>query len=136
MEKVFTVPGEPKGKGRPRFTRFSAPYTPESTVSYEEKVRLAFWEKCGTELINRDIPLTLEITAIFAVPESTSKKRRTQMLAWAILPTKKPDADNIAKIIADALNGVAWHDDAQITEMTVRKVYGENPEVRVRILSE
>ena len=136
MEKVFTVPGEPKGKGRPRFTRFSTPYTPENTVSYEEKVRLAFWEKCGTELINRDIPLTLEITAVFAVPESTSKKRRTQMLAWAILPTKKPDADNIAKIIADALNGVAWHDDAQITEMHVRKVYGEIPEVRVRILSE
>ncbi len=35
--------------------------------------------------------------------------------------TRKPDADNIAKSVMDALNGMAWEDDAQVTELTVRK---------------
>lgn len=131
MKLEFTVKGEPQGKGRPRFTRIGKPYTPENTASYEEKVRLAYWEQCGMEMAAAGIPLTLEITAVFGVPERFSKAVRQKMLAWEILPTKRPDADNIAKIIADALNGVAWHDDAQVTDMTIRKVYGENPEVRV-----
>ena len=41
---VFTVPGEPQGKGRPRFARpkgsnFTMAYTPEKTVSYENRVK-------------------------------------------------------------------------------------------------
>lgn len=131
MKLEFTVKGEPQGKGRPRFTRIGKPYTPENTASYEEKVRLAYWEQCGMEMAAAGIPLTLEITAVFGVPERFSKAVRQKMLAWEILPTKRPDADNIAKIIADALNGVAWHDDAQVVSMAVSKVYGETPEVRV-----
>lgn len=131
MKLEFTVSGEPQGKGRPRFTRIGKPYTPENTASYEEKVRLAYWEQCGMEMAAAGIPLTLEITAVFGVPERFSKAVRQKMLAWEILPTKRPDADNIAKIIADALNGVAWHDDAQVVSMAVSKVYGEIPEVRV-----
>ena len=131
MKLEFTVKGEPQGKGRPRFTRIGKPYTPENTASYEEKVRLAYWEQCGMEMAEAGIPLTLEITAVFGVPERFSKAVRQKMLAWEILPTKRPDADNIAKIIADALNGVAWHDDAQVVSMAVSKVYGETPEVRV-----
>ena len=131
MKLEFTVSGEPKGKGRPRFTRIGKPYTPENTASYEEKVRLAYWEQCGMEMAAAGIPLTLEITAVFGVPERFSKAVRQKMLAREIRPTKRPDADNIAKIVADALNGVAWHDDAQVVSMAVSKVYGETPEVRV-----
>lgn len=131
MKLEFTVSGEPQGKGRPRFTRIGKPYTPENTASYEEKVRLAYWEQCGMEMAAAGIPLTLEITAVFGVPERFSKAVRLKMLAWEIRPTKRPDADNIAKIVADALNGVAWHDDAQVVNMAVSKVYGETPEVRV-----
>lgn len=131
MKLEFTVKGEPQGKGRPRFTRIGKPYTPENTASYEEKVRLAYWEQCGMEMAAAGIPLTLEITAVFGVPERFSKAVRQKMLACEIRPTKRPDADNIAKIVADALNGVAWHDDSQVVSMAVSKVYGENPEVRV-----
>ena len=131
MKLEFTVSGEPQGKGRPRFTRIGKPYTPENTASYEEKVRLAYWEQCGMEMAAAGIPLTLEITAVFGVPERFSKAVRQKMLALEIRPTKRPDADNIAKIVADALNGVAWHDDAQVVSMAVSKVYGETPEVRV-----
>ena len=55
------------------------------------------------------------------------------MLAGRTLPTKKPDADNVMKIILDALNGVAYEDDRQIVALAIRKTYGEKPGVRVEI---
>ena len=48
-------------------------------------------------------------------------------------PTLKPDTDNIAKIVCDALNGVAYHDDKQITSLTVDKVWAEDGIERVEI---
>lgn len=48
-------------------------------------------------------------------------------------PYKKPDSDNIAKVVADALNGIAYDDDAQIADLTVIKRYTEDPCVKVTI---
>ena len=48
------------------------------------------------------------------------------MINGDILPTKKPDADNILKIIADALNGIAYADDKQVVTAEVQKLYAEN----------
>ncbi len=50
-----------------------------------------------------------------------------------IRPTKKPDCDNLAKVICDALNGIAYYDDSQIVEITISKYYSGTPEVRVAI---
>ena len=46
-----------------------------------------------------------------------------------IRPTKKPDNDNIAKIILDALNGVAYQDDKQVVSLQVEKYYTEADEM-------
>jgi Holliday junction resolvase RusA-like endonuclease len=70
--------------------------------------------------------------AYYGVPKSKSKKVAADMLNGHILPTKKPDIDNIAKIILDGLNGIAWDDDKQIVELLVGKRYGE-PSVIVAI---
>ncbi len=48
-------------------------------------------------------------------------------------PTLKPDTDNIAKVVCDALNGVAYHDDKQITSLTVDKVWADDGIERVEI---
>ena len=66
-------------------------------------------------------------------PKSASGALRERMARREVVPVTKPDWDNIGKIIADAFNGVAWHDDAQITQATVHKVYGVTPMVRVEI---
>lgn len=50
-----------------------------------------------------------------------------------IRPKVKPDADNVAKAICDALNGQAYRDDAQIAALYVRKWYDEKPRVEVQI---
>lgn len=57
----------------------------------------------------------------------------TLMLEHKIRPTKKPDWDNVGKIICDSLNNIAYHDDNQVVDAQVRKFFSENPRVEVTI---
>lgn len=132
----FSVHGAPQGKARPRFSRRRGTvttYTPQKTVDYEREVVRAYKSACGGLFFGEKIPLAARITAYFKPPKNTRCNVRQAMYRGDILPTKKPDADNIAKAICDALNGVAYHDDAQIIIMRVAKKYGEVPRVEVEI---
>ena len=118
---TFTIIGKPCGKGRPKFSRqgdYVRTYTPEKTVEYENLVRLA-WVQSGGEKLSGTIKAT--INAYFPIPKSVSKKKRKEM--DGAFYTKKPDCDNIAKIILDALNGIAYDDDSQIACLSVMKLY-------------
>lgn len=129
----FEVEGKPVGKGRPRFKRmgnFVQTYTPEKTADYEKLVRLRFQNAGGAIT---DKPVRVEIVAFFEPPKSARKKDWAVMLANLILPTKKPDIDNIAKIILDALNKIAYVDDAQVIELSVIKRYAAEAKVIVHI---
>ena len=68
------------------------------------------------------------IIAYYKIPKSYSKKRVQAIRDGLEKPTKKPDADNIAKIILDSLNGIAYKDDSQIVELRVIKRYTEDKE--------
>ena len=133
MKIKFYIPGTPQGKARPRFTKTGRTYTPKKTADYENTVRLMYRRVCGNAKFEKGVGLKMNITAYFGIPKSTSKKKIAQMLKGSIRPTKKPDADNIAKVIADSLNGVAYHDDAQLVEVNVRKFYREHEGVEVEI---
>lgn len=129
----FVVEGKPVGKGRPRFKRvgnFVQTYTPANTAEYERLVKLRFQNAGGAIT---DKPVKIEIVACFAPPKSARKKDKIEMLANRILPEKKPDVDNIAKIILDALNQVAYKDDAQVIELFVKKRYAAEAKVFVHI---
>lgn len=75
-----------------------------------------------------------EIKVFMPIPKSDSKKKRELKLSGKIRPTMKPDNDNIAKSVLDALNGVAYLDDKQIVELAVDKKYGEEPYVYVKLI--
>lgn len=75
----------------------------------------------------------MNIHAYYPIPKSTSKKNREMMIDGFLLPTKKPDLDNVAKVVCDALNGIAYHDDTQICRLALYKHYGETPRVEVEI---
>ena len=128
----FTVPGPPQGKGRPRFTRTGHAFTPAKTAEYERQIRQAYTRQCG-QTFPEDAALRVKIVAWFSVPASDSKARRDMKLKHKMLPIKKPDWDNIGKVICDALNGLAYRDDSQIVDGRVIKVYGEQPKVTVII---
>lgn len=129
------IPGVPAGKGRPKFSTVNGhavAYTPKKTANYENLVKLAYQEQAGSMFEPSD-QLRAEIKAFFPIPKSTTKRKRAEMQAGGILHTKKPDADNIAKAILDALNGVAYYDDAQVCELFVKKLYSDQPRAELTL---
>lgn len=130
----FTVPGKPRGKQRPRVTRCGC-YTPPETAAYEAAVRMAYHFSKPPCIEHKSMTgVEAVITAYFPVPESWSCSRKER--AFGTPYTGKPDADNIAKIILDALNGVASPDDSMVSCMNVAKRYcfsGEKPRVEVTL---
>lgn len=135
MKAKFSIIGEPQGKGRPRFSTVAGHVhtrTPEQTVLYENLVKTEYRRQSGRKF-PEDAMLDVRIFAYYAIPKSVSKKKRQMMLDHKIRPTKKPDFDNIGKVICDSLNGIAYRDDAQIVDSMVRKFYGETPMVVVSI---
>ena len=113
------------GKARPRVTRSGHAFTPKTTTNYENYVKLEYTYKGGERL---EGPIKALIHVFYEIPQSATKKRRTAILEGLELPTKKPDVDNIAKIILDSLNGIAFHDDSQVTNLVVEKYYTEGTE--------
>lgn len=129
----FEMIGEIVGKARPRMnTKYGKTYTPTKTKNYEYLARFYFIEKYPNfkPIEGR---VKVEIIAYFEITKSTSKKREAEMLAGNISPTKKPDIDNITKIILDAMNKFAYLDDTQVTHCTVIKRYAATPKVIVKI---
>lgn len=125
---IFTIKGEPRGKGRPRFTKTGRVYTPTETAQYENLVALSYRNSARGYKFTSPVRVTIKA---FQKPPKKSKKVVEDMLNGRILPTKKPDLDNIAKIILDGLNKIAWDDDTQVIEMMVIKRYAEEPLVAV-----
>ena len=129
---AFTVPGEPVGKGRPQFAPATGrAHTPKKTAKYENLVALCFQSKYPDWCECRDM-VEIDITAYFSIPQSWSKKKKAKAAANLIMPTKAPDADNIAKM-KDALNEIAWHDDAQVVEEHIHKRFSDRPRVEFTI---
>ncbi|WP_442855820.1 RusA family crossover junction endodeoxyribonuclease [Blautia sp. Marseille-P3087] len=75
--------------------------------------------------------MRIRIQAFYGIPKSSSKVKREAMLKGELLPAKKPDIDNIAKAVLDALNSVAYRDDTQVVELQLRKQYSEKPRVEI-----
>jgi Holliday junction resolvase RusA-like endonuclease len=132
---AFTVPGAPQGKGRPRavkiggFTRLAAD---KKTVAYEGLVaHAAQVAMAGRPLIDQAVACNVFIDC--EVPASWSGKKQRAALAGTVMPTTKPDADNVVKAIFDGLNGVLWRDDVLVVDLRVRKRYAATPCVRVEV---
>ena len=118
----FIIDGEPQGKARPRFVRSTGhTYTPQNTKNYEAAVAWAY-KAAGGEMLSGAIRVV--IGAYFKIP-----KRGVQGL---LHPLKKPDVDNITKIILDGLNGIAYKDDKQVVSLLICKFYGD-PRVEVSV---
>lgn len=137
MEIKLTIPGKPFGKqnmmpvktknhNRPIMIK------PKETRSYMNLVTSIFVDKYP-DFIPLEGPLTVLILAYFKIPKHTSKKKTELMLNGIILPTIKPDSDNISKTILDSLNNRAFRDDAQITKNSIYKLYSNKPRIEITI---
>ena len=132
MKIEFTIPGKPMGKGRPHFFGGRA-VTPESTREYEEMTAMLARTAAKGKSFPPESALCVTIRAYYPIPKRTPQKTREQMLSGGIRPRIKPDADNVAKIVLDALNRVLYEDDAQAVALYTYKLYGEEPCVVVEV---
>lgn len=136
MSIVFDVPLEPKGKGRPRFSRhgkFTKVYTDQATLDYETAI-----QECASKAMGLQKPLETPVSVCLyirvSIPQSYSKKRTEACLSGAERPSKKPDIDNVAKCFLDAMNGVVYLDDTQVVDLHIKKLYSAVAGVDVAIM--
>lgn len=133
MKVKFTIPGIPIPKARPRVVKGHT-YTPKKTKDYEALVKDVYALTVGEYLGDSAIVATIDL--YFPIPESYSKSKRRRIADGEIKHTKRPDVDNCAKSILDALNEVAYKDDAQIVESRITKHYAINGETREEVVLE
>lgn len=133
MKVKFTIDGEPVGKARPRMnTSTGKAYTPDKTRMYEDYIKLLYRSQIKHYFEGY---VRVSIKAFYGVAKSDSKKKKEDKLSNILRPSKKPDIDNIVKLIADGLNDIAYKDDTQIVEMQAMKFYSDKPRVEVTIES-
>lgn len=112
MRHTFEYVGPVRGQGRPRFGN-GRTYKAKNDTRYEEALRTAYRASGGPCF---DGAVEVSIFVQRALPKSAPKRVTMET------DTHKPDPDNIAKSVLDALNGVAWEDDAQVVALNVRKL--------------
>ena len=106
----FIISGQPVAKGRPRLGRGMV-YTPAKTVAYEKVVALAAKAAMRGNTPPIIGPVSVDIKFFLARPKSNKSTE----------PVVKPDIDNLAKSVCDALNGIVWKDDSQIVHAKITK---------------
>ena len=129
----FEVPGKIIGKGRPRLNSYTGNvYTPTRTKDYETLIEQYFLLKYPRfKMLEGRIKISM--IAYFSIPKATKKSMIEDMLEDKISPTKKPDIDNIIKIVLDSMNQFAFKDDIQITKLEVEKRYSIEEKIQIRI---
>ncbi|ALV06684.1 RusA family crossover junction endodeoxyribonuclease [Roseateles depolymerans] len=129
---TFVVPGQPQGKGRAKIVKiggFSRMATPAKTVAYEGLVaHAAQMALAGRPLLQGPVHVRLAVEC--QVPGSWSQKKQRAAINGEVMPTTKPDIDNVIKAVFDGCNGVLWKDDVQVVQVTVVKQYSATPCVR------
>jgi len=117
MKRItFRIIGNPAAKGRPRFARrgnFVKTYTPKKTESWENFIRLQAIRYKPESLI--DGPIKMQLDFYLPRPKSLSKK--------VIYHAKKPDIENLAKSVLDALQGIIYTNHSRVCQLVCRKKY-------------
>lgn len=130
---IFKIPGKIKAKQRPKFGQ-GRTYTPTDTINYENYIKILYQQECKKHFTG---PVKMVITAYFQMPASKIKTERAlkKFLTELPYPVKKPDTDNIGKIVADSINGIAYKDDSQVVDMQIFKKWSNAEEyVEVEII--
>lgn len=139
MQVSFVIPGAPVPKGRSRSAMSAGRmlhFTPDDTVRYENLVRLmAVREMANAGMSGKPMtgPVGLVMRAYFAPPKSWSKAKTQAALDGEVMPTSRPDLDNVVKAVADGCNSVVWLDDSQVVDVAAHKRYSDRPRVEVVI---
>ena len=131
MAVVFTVPGEPVPQPRPRVSTrggFARAYVPKDHAVHAYRQAVAAAARAAS-VADTGEPLNVVIDAVFSRPKSHMSKSGVKPDAPRL---PRPDVDNIAKSVLDALQEVIG-DDTCVARLVVEKSYGQEARTTVRI---
>ena len=120
----------PMGKARPRHTKTGVVFTPKATRIAEQIISwdcVRAMEKGASDYAS-ELPIRMVIKAHFKIP---ARRKREDLIGSPVI--KKPDADNIEKLVLDALNGIAYKDDSQVYSLESEKTYSDEDSIIVDI---
>lgn len=123
MSITFKVPAL-RGQGRPRFSKYSGAYKSKEDIEYENLIKDCFL-KVAEDFEPSKRPVSIKIEANYKLAKSIPKYVVDEVTYsdHDYVPQSKPDIDNIAKSVLDALNGVAYIDDKQVHKLTCTKYF-------------
>lgn len=141
MKITFEVVGEPVAQARPRIVRTKSGIRgidPAKSKNYKTWVKfcaLNAFRKLETKNTKKLLksPLKVKLLIYRSIPKSDNKKLKNKKQNNDVLPTVKPDIDNVFKAVTDALTGIIWQDDKQIVNAEIAKRYSDIPRVEVEI---
>lgn len=126
----FQVSGDPKGQPRPRaFARkfgqkWSARVYDPGTAEHWKSAIAAAFKQHAPDWQMMTGPVDLELHFVFRRPKSHHRSNGELKPSAPMWHVSKPDADNAAKCVCDALTQIgAWNDDAQVARLLVTKRY-------------
>jgi Holliday junction resolvase RusA-like endonuclease len=139
------IPGAPVAKGRHRTSPARLGYKDGKPVVIQghpfTPAKTRNWEKMAATIAKQAMgsreplagPVGIKIIAVMPVADSWPTWKREAALEGVIVPTAKPDLDNIEKAAKDALNKIVWLDDGQVVDSAKQMRYGEHPGVVVTV---
>jgi Holliday junction resolvase RusA-like endonuclease len=130
---TITIPGKPIAKKRPRFARrgkFVTTYNCQETEEGRFMFSIMAQLPEGWQPIQG--PVRLEALFMMPIPK-TSRRKALDMALGNIRHVKKPDTDNLVKMVKDCANGILWRDDSQVYSIYATKFYAEIPGTKITI---
>mgnify|MGYP001617865740 CR=1 FL=1 len=79
-------------------------------------------------------PIEMHLTFYLPIPKQTKGVERQAMNNNIAKHYKRPDIDNLAYVVTNALKGVVYNDDSQICIMHLEKKYGEQPKTVIKVM--
>jgi Holliday junction resolvase RusA-like endonuclease len=125
---IFTIPGKPAGKARPRFVKKTGIAFSPDPGNFQARVQL-FASEAGCRPQEGAVRLRIQIHR--RMPKSWSKRKSA--LAKGQPAMGKPDTGNILLAICDGLQGAAYHDDLQVTSFSVHRLWDDEDKTVIRV---
>ncbi len=126
---IFEITGIPVPQKQTRFARGFA-YDP----SKKDKLHIQWQIRPYAPLEPLQGAVEMHLHFYMPIPKSTSGVKKKQMLNGVILPKVKPDFDNLAYLVTNALKGIVYRDDALVTDCIIRKRYSDRPRTVIKII--
>lgn len=129
---IFEIYGIPVAQKQTRFVmRGQHPHAYDPSKADKERIQWQIRPTAPDKPLEGPVELTIYF--FMPIPKSASKALRQQMINRVILPDKKPDEDNLAYLVTNALKEIVYDDDKRVCAKHVYKFYGENPRTVIKV---